>query len=335
MSITAKELAEKLNLSATAISMALNNRPGVSTETKNMILEAAQKYGYDFSRLSTKAGKNTLIYAISYKMHNAIMSYSPIFDELTDGLQRECHEQGYKLKIIQFYEKKDDLQSLLEDIRVSDCAGIVLIATEMSINACKDFSGLKVPVVLLDNYFDSLHFNSVLINNHQGAYIATEYLISQRMEQPGYLKSAYPLNNFDERMVGFKLAVRNNGMSFSRCVIHSLTPSLDGAFSDMMELLEQKVPLANCYFADNDLIAIGTMKALKVHGYKIPEDIAIIGFDNTSESKVVEPSLSTINIPRHYMAQVAVKRLIELIHSPVPYTTKIQISTNLVKRFSV
>lgn len=78
MSITAKELAEKLNLSQTAVSMALNNKPGVSTETRRMVVEAAEKYGYDFTRLSLKKNKAGSIYAVSYRSHNAIMSYSPI-----------------------------------------------------------------------------------------------------------------------------------------------------------------------------------------------------------------------------------------------------------------
>ena len=87
MSITAKELAEKLNLSQTAVSMALNNKPGVSTETRRMVVEAAEKYGYDFTRLSLKKNKAGSIYAVSYRSHNAIMSYSPIFDAIQKRLE--------------------------------------------------------------------------------------------------------------------------------------------------------------------------------------------------------------------------------------------------------
>ena len=87
MSITAKELAQKLGLSQTAVSMALNNKPGVSTETRRMIIEAAEKYDYDFTKLSLKknqAGKAGSIYAVSYRSHNAILSYSPIFDTMVE-----------------------------------------------------------------------------------------------------------------------------------------------------------------------------------------------------------------------------------------------------------
>ncbi len=334
MSITAKELAKKLNLSATAVSMALNSKPGVSTETRERVLKAAQQYGYDFSRLAAKSTEKRTIYVLFYRAHNAILSYSPIFMELSDGIMQECSRLGYPMKTVQFYEKKDDLELLLEELRLADCGGLILIGTEMSAEAFRHFQSLKCPIVLLDNCFDGLDCNCVLINNRQGAYRATEYLISRRMAQPGYLKSSYPLNNFSERMEGFQRAVRDSGMSYSRSPVHTLSPTLEGAFADMMEVLEQKAPLAECYFADNDLIAIGAMKALKTKGYRIPEDIAVIGFDNISESRVVDPSLTTINIPRHCMAQVAVRRIDELIHERAPYFSKIQISTSLVKRFS-
>ena len=105
MSITAKELAEKLNLSQTAVSMALNNKPGVSTETRRMVIEAAEKYGYDFTRLSLKKNKVGSIYAVSYRSHNAIMSYSPIFDAMVEGMESVVQKDNYKLTVITFYEK--------------------------------------------------------------------------------------------------------------------------------------------------------------------------------------------------------------------------------------
>lgn len=335
MSITAKELATKLNLSATAVSMALNNKAGVSTETRSKVMEAAEKYGYDFSKLSMKSNKYGSIYTIWYRNSNAVISYSPIFNELMDGIERECQIQNYKVKFINFYEKRDILQRLLEDLRVSDCIGIILLGTELSEEAGKLFLSLSIPTVILDSYYDSLNCNSVLINNRHGAYLATDYLISRRMKQPGHLKSSLPLRNFTEREEGFQKAVRDNGMAASNCIVHKVAPSIDGAFADMMEILDQKISLADCYFADNDLIAIGAMKALKLRGYRLPEDISIVGFDNISESRVIDPALTTISIPRLHMAEIAVRKLVECIHTPVPYTTKIEVSTTLVKRFSV
>ena len=253
MSITAKELAEKLNLSQTAVSMALNNKPGVSTETRRMVVEAAEKYGYDFTRLSLKKNKAGSIYAVSYRSHNAIMSYSPIFDAMVEGMESVVQKDNYKLKVITFYEKRDNLEHYLGDLRTTDCVGIILFGTEMREEMVRPFLKLPFPVVILDAYFENLDCNYVVPNNRQGAYLATDYLISRRMKQPGYLQSAYPLRNFSERLEGFYHAVHDNGMSRSRCIIHQLSPTIDGAMADMLAIIDRGDALADCYFADNDL----------------------------------------------------------------------------------
>lgn len=335
MAITAKELAKKLNLSATAVSMALNNKPGVSTETRAFVLKEAERYGYDFSKLALKKNKEGEIYCIIYRAHNAILNYTPIFSELTDGIEQECRQNNYQLKSLQFYQKTDNLQRFIEDMKVTQCVGIILLGTEITPEVCKEFLQLSVPVVLLDSYFDSVDCSSVIINNAQGAYLATNYLIDRTGKQPGHLCSSYKIENFMERRKGFNQAVREHGMSVGKSVIHELSPSIDGAFSDMLEIIDSGDNLAGCYFADNDLIAIGAIKALKLRGYHIPKDIAIMGFDNISEGRVIDPSLTTIDIPRKFMGQTVAGQLIKQLRTPVPHTVKIEVSTAVVKRFSV
>ena len=179
MGITAKELAARLNLSATAVSMALNGKPGVSTETRALVIREAEKAGYDFSRLSMKKNVTGDIYCIICRAHNAILNYTPIFSELTEGIEQECRKNGYHLKTFQLYEKADDLQKYIEELRISQCAGVILLGTEVSASVCHEFLQLSVPVILLDSYFDSADCSCVLINNAQGAYLATSYLIDR------------------------------------------------------------------------------------------------------------------------------------------------------------
>lgn len=335
MGITAKELAKKLNLSETAISMALNNKPGVSRDTRKLVIAEAERLGYDFSRLSIKKNHGGNIYCIIYHSHNAILNYSPIFSELTDGIEMECRVHDYRMRTLQIYDRNDDLDYFIEDLRIADCAGIILLGTEITEDICRKFLTLSLPIILLDSYFPSIDTSSVLINNTQGAFLATSYLIDRTGKQPGHLCSSYKIENFKERMDGFKQALRVHGMAAGKSPSYELAPSIEGAFSDMLELINSRIPLSECYFADNDLIAIGAIKALKLRGYHIPDDIAIIGFDNISEGRILEPALTTIDIPRRYMGSVAARQLIFQITTPVPHTVKIEVSTSLVKRFSV
>ncbi len=332
--MTAKELAAMLDISATAVSMALNNKPGVSTETRNLIIKTAEENGFDFTKLkkSTTAGS---IYIVSYRASNAILSYSAIFNEMWEGIKAECQKENYPVKMIQFYEKTDQLERLFEDLRGSDCCGLILIGTEISREICEKFLSLGLPLVLADTYFESLDCTSVLINNAQGAYLATDYLISTYHEKPGHIKSSYLIPNFTEREHGFNKAVRENGMSPSRCITHTLSPSIEDAMADMLEVIDSGAEIARCYFCDNDILAIGAMKALKLRGKRVPQDVALIGFDNISEGKVVEPSLTTIDVPRYSLGASAARLLMDQIGNPKYYHSKTQINTRLIKRFSL
>lgn len=335
MSITAKELAKKLNLSAAAVSMALNNKPGVSTATRQLVLDMAEKYGYDFSRLSEKRSTTGSIYFVIYKKHGTVVTDTPFFSQVSEGISLGCKKQNFNLKVNYIYEDDETLKRQIENIQYSDCCGIILLGTEMTPSDVAPFLKLPIPLVLLDTYFETVACDSVLINNVQGAYIATRYLIQKCNKQPGYLRSAYEISNFTERATGFFNAIRSSGMSVSKTIVHSLTPSMEGAFAEMLEIIQSGEELAPCYFADNDLIAVGAMKALKQCGYKIPADISIIGFDNMPISSVIEPGLTTVHVPKKYMGETAASRLISLIKEPGQPPVKTEISTTLLKRNTV
>ncbi len=335
MSITAKELARELGLSEAAVSLALNHRPGVSTATRKRVLEAAQSGGYDFSRLKRAEphkGNNSIVFVI-YKKHGAVVADTPFFSQLSEGVDEACRELPYLLNI-QYLHDGDDIDSLLANWKRAGCQGILLLGTEMERQDLAPFLSSKLPIVLLDNYFEDVDVDSVLINNIKGAYTAANHLIRQRGTQPGYLHSSYSINNFEERTDGFYKAIRKNGLSTSRSIVHRLTPSMEGAYSDMKELLARNEPLADCYFADNDLIAAGAMRALKEAGHRIPRDIAVIGFDNTPLCNYLDPPLTTIHVPKQYMGRMAVQRLHQLILTPDSHPIKIEISTKLVLRKS-
>lgn len=337
MSITAKELAEKLNLSPAAVSLALNNKQGVSTATRVRVIRAAKKYGYDFVKykdfIKDKAVYGTIHFVI-YKKCGAIVSDTPFFAELSQGIDENCKKEHYKLNIHYIYDN-DNIQSMLEDFNENNCAGIIILGTEMSESDLRQFLTVRVPFVVLDTYFENISCNYVLINNHQGAYKATQYLLKKCGNKIGYLSSSYRIANFEERVSGFYKAMRCNGLSPSNAVIHELAPSLEGAYADMCCLIESGEKLADSYFADNDLIAYGAIRAFKEHGYRIPEDISVIGFDDIPISSYMEPTLSTINVQVKCMGQTAVKRLVELIQEIQTSTFKIELSTELIVRESV
>ncbi len=335
MSITAKELAARLGLSESAVSLALNDKPGVSRTTRRRVFEAARQLGYDFSKKATAnmGKKGTICFAI-YKKSGAIVSDTPFFSALTDGISMGCRKQHYDCVIRYLYED-DDIDGQVYTLSTMQFSGIVLLATEIGESALKRFSRLTVPVVVLDAYFEKLDFNFILINNVQGAFMATEHLIKKRRTQPGYLRSDYWISNFEQRADGFYKAIRAAGMSTAKSQVLRLTPSQEGAYADMKRLLNAGERPVDCYFADNDLIAFGSVMALKEAGYRVPEDVGVVGFDDMPACEYMEPQLSTIMVPKLFMGETAAMRVIQLIEGSNTQPLKIEVSTKLVRRKSV
>ena len=335
MKVTAKELAKTLGLSEAAVSLALNNKPGVSTATRRRVLEEARRRGYDFTRKAAFGNELRGSFCLAvYKKSGAVVGDTPFFADLIDGISAACKKAHYDLVIRYLYED-EELDDRLYTLSRMEFKGILLLATEMDAASLAHFSRFKTPILLLDSYFETADYNCVIINNIQGAYLAASYLIKKRKTQPGYLRSAYPIGNFDERADGFYKAIRANGMSTAKSLVHRLTPSQEGAYEDMKALLEAGERPANCYFADNDHIAIGAMKALGEAGYRIPEDVAIVGFDDIPLCEYLSPPLTTVHVPRHAYGETAVRRLIEMVEQKDPCPTKTEIGTKLVKRKSV
>ena len=348
MSITGKELAAMLGLSESAVSLALNDKPGVSRATRQRVIEAAKQYGFDFSsKTVTAVGKKGTICFLIYKKSGAVVSDTPFFSTLTDGISMGCRRRRYDCVVRYLYED-DDIADQIYTLGNSRFSGIILLATEIDENTLKSFAQVDIPMVVLDAYFEKLDLNFILINNIQGAFMATEYLIKKRHAQPGYLRSDYWISNFegylrsdywisnfDQRADGFYKAIRAGGMSTAKSQVVRLAPSQEGAFEDMKRFLESGEKPVDCYFADNDLIAFGAMMALKESGYRIPEDVAVVGFDDIPACEYMNPPLSTVVVPKLFMGETAAMRIAQLIEGVNTQPLKIEVSTKLVKRRSV
>jgi len=335
MKVTAKMVAERLGLSEAAVSMALNNKRGVSTATRRRVLKEAEKMGYDFSGRGVFGNEKKGNFGfVVYKKSGAVVGDTPFFAELTDGISSACRRMHYDLVIRYLYED-DDLEEGIDSLSEGELQGIILLATEMDEGSFRRFSRIRIPILVLDSYFETGDYNCVIINNVQGAYQAASYLIRTRKAQPGYLKSAYPIGNFEERADGFYKAVRANGMPASRSQVFKLTPSREGAYADMKSLLESGEIPAESYFADNDHIALGAVRALREAGYRIPEDVSVVGFDDLPLCEYIVPPLTSVHVPRYIMGETAVRRLAEIVEKKDAWPIKIEIGTRLVKRKSV
>lgn len=335
--MTAKELAKILGLSAASVSYALNGKPGVSIETRNRVKEAARDYGMNFIPLNYSNRTSRTIYLIYYKkegprvIENAFDN--SFYSTLTDGISMASKDYGYHIHLRNI-SNPPELKEELSELGNMNSVGVIILATEMTQEDLAPLAFSKLPVVLLDNHFRSTTVNSVTIDNVHSAFAATDFLYKKRKKQPGYLQAAVPITNFNERKNGYEMAILSNGLSLSNSVIHRVSINPDGVYSDMLELLKSGMRPADSYFADNDFIALGAIKAFKEMGYRIPEDVAFVGFDDLPVARFSDPELTTMHVPIHYMGILAVERLrsIEEDEFERDYPQNIQVNAGLVLR---
>ena len=162
---------------------------------------------------------------------------------------------------------------------------------------------------------------------------ATSYLVNHGHQQIGYLRSKIRIKNFLEREDGFCKGLSTQKRSD---YIFDVEPTSEGAYHDMKALLEKSPKLPTAFFADNDIIAISCMKALKEKGFRLPEDISVIGFDDIMPlCEIIEPKLTTMRVPKQRLGMLAVDRLIANINNEAKEIIKLEVSTELVERDSV
>ena len=309
MGVTGKDVAQYVGVSAATVSMVFRNKPGVSSEVRGRVLAAAQALGYEYTGTAgtRQAG---VIQLIIYKRHGKVVSDTPFFEHLTKGVADEVHRLGFQLSITYFYGTESAAEQL-RGIKSTKCAGIILLATEMHTDDLAIFESLNVPIVLLDNWFPSKRYDAVVIDNRRGAMYATQYLIKCGHTRLGYLHSKVGIRNFLERREGYLGAVgsiKKPGNDSAQRIVRVGT-TIESAFEDMSAYLAIDPVLPTAFFADNDIIAAGCIRALLKAGYRVPEEISVIGFDDMPICQLIEPQLTTMAVPKESMGALAVERL--------------------------
>jgi DNA-binding LacI/PurR family transcriptional regulator len=324
-----KQLSEMTGFSSATISNALNNKKGVNKQTSDLILKAAVEAGY------VNDAKITSIRFIVYRKHGRVVADTPFFAGLISGVENECRACGYDTVIVHLDKTDENFYKLLDQILKDRTTANMVLATEFSEKDAEPFKKAACPVIMLDCWFEDMSFDAVIIDNTDSVYNSASYLIKNGHEKIGYLKSSTPIKNFYYREIGYRRAMTRAGLQINPNYTVSLTPSMDGSYRDMSAYLEKHKDLPTAFCADNDNIALGACKALQEHGYHIPKDISIIGFDDMPFCEISSPPLTTIRVFKQEMGAFAVRRLVSVIKSGSTIKTKTQICTEFVERESV
>jgi len=330
MKASIRQISEMTGFSQSTVSNALNNKKGVNPETARKIIETARECGYQMQK------RVDGIRLAIFKSGGQIVADTPFFSALIEGVESEGRKAGHEITLFNLDNRQPDYMQKLQSLLNDPSYAILLLATEMTENDIRPFQQCEAPLVLLDAWFEKYPFDTVLISNTDSVCQAVQYLLDCGHKNVGYLKGNVRIQNFKYREMGLHRALQRNGKSLNSAFVYNLTPTMEGAQKDMSALLSENHTLPTAFFADNDIIALGAMKAMIEFGIKIPEDISIIGFDDLPFCEISIPRLTSIRVNKEEMGRMAVRRLTEKIaEGNQQVITKIEICNILIKRDSV
>lgn len=329
MKVSIKQISKATGFSPATISNALNYKKGVNKETSAEIFRVAKEMGY-----ISEAGISKIKFVI-YKKNGLIIDDTPFFSLMIDGVGKECRASGYELVIQNLDRRNPDYEEQVKWLINDTASAVVLLGTELMEEDLEIYKGAKCPFLILDYWNSDMSFNGVLINNSDSARMAVEYLIGKGHKEIGYLRGSFRIKAFKSRAVGYRITMNKHNLTPNTKHTFTLSTTMDGAYKDMAEQLKRRTDLPTAFFADNDMIALGAMKALREAGYRIPEDISIIGFDDLPFCEIVTPRLTTLRVSKQEMGQLAIKRIIDMMKDGGDTRTKIQVCTDFVERDSV
>ncbi|MDO5326706.1 MAG: LacI family DNA-binding transcriptional regulator [Clostridia bacterium] len=334
MKYTLRDIAKRANVSPATVSNALNGRAGVSKSVQENILSIAREMGYQLNREPAKASRHVRL--IIFRSHGMVVMDTQFFSELIESIQLECHRMELELLISHVSAQKDaDFASQINAFRNEECAGIILLGTEMNEEELRQFSSFRSPMVVLDNLFRLEKVHSVVMNNWQAGYLAAEALYAAGHRDIQHITSSIGFNNMTDRQRGLTEGLKKYGLSLENEKIWPVRPTMNGAYEDMKALLQAGKRLPEAFFAANDIMAIGCMRAIREAGYQVPEDVSIIGMDDTSICLACTPQLSTVHVFRRELGQTVVRTLFSLPDKQSACFIKTEVGVELVMRDSV
>jgi LacI family transcriptional regulator len=287
----------------------LNNKPDVAEETRKRIDDVIRRLDYRPSDLARGLRtRNTRTIAVLVPD-----SANPFFAEIAKGVENAGFEAGYTVFLCNSAKMLERELEYIDLLRSKGVDGIIFITTTTEIDHIRPVVENGVPVALFYRDPGKLNVDSFKIDNLRAGYLATQHLIALGHRTIACIRpSGSPETPSSQRVEGYKQALEESSLTWSA----SLMPQGDNLFSGGEGAARQLLDSGERFsaiFASNDAMAIGAMRALRERGYRIPEDVSVVGIDDILLASYCEPPLTTVTQLKQEAGAIAVQNLIERI----------------------
>ena len=331
---TIRELADRLNVSVATVSRSLNDKPGVSQETRERVLQLAKELDYSPNQaarnLTTSKTRNVIFSVIRRQFP---LGVDPFYPQIMQGMEEVLTGEDYNVTLVTINE--DQLSNgpkSLAPLREKRADAVILAGPDIPPNFILETSTMGFQTLLVDNALRETQLPAVLADNQGGSFAITNHLIEVHgHEQIVLLRGPSKWISSEERTAGYLEAIEAAGLKPQ--IVQANDTTLETGQITAKQTLEAH-PQTTAIVAVNDAMAIGAIRAAHGMDYKIPDDLAIVGFDNISWAAFADPPLTTVRIPKIEMGRIAARMLLEQLNGSISVNFRTTVATQLIIRAS-
>ncbi len=322
-----KEVAELANTSTATVSRVINESGHVSDEMKTRVLKAIKELDYKPLQRDGAKNKTRTIALIVPDIEN------PFFAKLTKEISKVANTLKYNILLINVSGLKNDGGDFLLNLIGTGIDGIIYTSSFRLEDVISKAKNSNIPIVVLDRELRNIHMESISVNNDHAAFLATEHLIELGHKRIAFIGGKENMQISINRHKGYMRTLEKYQIDYDEDIVQHGDFSIESGYNCTKALINSS-PNITGIIAANDLMAIGAINYLNFKGYKIPEDISIVGFDDIELASSITPKLTTVAYPLSRMSQLALESIIKSISNHEMEYESVSLFTKLIERDS-
>lgn len=331
------DIAERLGVSKTLVSLVLNGRGKehrISEEVCRKVIELAKELNYQPNQIAKglRTGKTNTIGLIIADIAN------PFFGKLGREIENEASKHGYRVMFCSSDEKAEKSKQQIGMLMQGQVDGFIISPPTGSEAQIQELQKRKVPYVLVDRYFPQIESSYIVVDNFQASYDATMHLAKQGYRRIACLSTQSNLINMNQRLEGYKSALADSGLEVleERIKTVSFTHEKNDILLAIKQLLQEEKERADAILFTTSKIGIMGLECIHSLGVKIPDDVAVVSFDDPDAYRISNPTITAIAQPLTEIGSQSVKVLMELMDPSKEKSKpqKITLKTNFIVRRS-
>lgn len=314
---TIRDLARLAGVSIATVSRVLNNYPDVNEETRQKVMRLVEELNYRPSATarSLVTRRSNIIGVFFLRDHVNTMVLHPFFQEVLVGFKRVVGAAGFDLLFFTHQNPGETYFSYTKRCLHRQVDGVVLMGVERHEPGVVELAASGIPCVSIDVDVLGKRAGYVISDNRQGARLAVRHLGQLGHRRIALINGVAISRVGHDRALGYREALEELGLAYRPEYVRDFDFTWEHGYSAMQELLELPEP-PTAVFAAADLTAIGAMRAIQERGLRVPDDIAVVGFDDIQMAGMVHPPLTTIRQDKEGLGRVAGEALVRMIESP-------------------